>query len=74
MNVRELNAFLIENCTGDEEVKVMHDGRMSPVLRTGMVGAMTATVEAGGILVTDEMRANATHELWIMVEGWDRAQ
>lgn len=75
MNVRELNALLVAKCTGDEEVSIWHDGRKSPVFAANVLGKCMAVVQEGGfVCITDEMRANSTHELCIKVEGWDRVQ
>lgn len=72
MKVSELKA-IIDQCDGDEECRILHAGRESPLIDAKVMGFCQAVVEEGGVVcISDEMRASSTFELCLFGEDWDR--
>lgn len=78
MKVRDLLAACMPNDDAsinevlNLDVVVMHCGRESRPIDVKVMGHCSAVVQEGGYIeITDEMRANSTFSLCIMVEGWN---
>lgn len=72
MKVSDLK-LILDQCDGNEECRILHAGRESPLIEAKVMGHCQAVVEEGGaVFISDEMRATSTFELCLFGEGWNR--